>query len=153
MGFMMLSSMAATSMSNMISCICVKIELSTIVLAAVYEISRLYGGWFISPKLLLSYPEWQFADVLSYIKYSFVAISLNENDNLLITCLPSELNQNGQCVIPPLNTSPYTGSAFNKYYGYDNYTINYCAGVLIAYIFMSRLIGYIALKYNNPRVS
>lgn len=90
MGFMILASMAATSISNMISCICVSIELSTIVLAAVYEISRLYGGWFISPKLLFQYPNWKFADSLSYIKYAFVGVSLNENDGLLITCIHNQ---------------------------------------------------------------
>jgi ATP-binding cassette subfamily G (WHITE) protein 2 len=122
MGFMILASMAATSMSNMISCICVSIELSTIVLAAVYEISRLYGGWFISPKLLFQYPNWKFADSLSYIKYAFVGVSLNENDGLLITCTQSELDSTNKCIIPPINTPPYTGEAFNSFYGYDNYT-------------------------------
>ena len=147
MGFMILASMAATSMSNMISCICVSIELSTIVLAAVYEISRLYGGWFISPKLLFQYPNWKFADSLSYIKYAFVGVSLNENDGLLITCKQSELDSTNKCIIPPINTPPYTGEAFNSFYGYDNYTTIYCAVILIAYIVISRLIGYIALKY------
>lgn len=147
MGFMILASMAATSMSNMISCICVSIELSTVILAAVYEISRLYGGWFISPKLLFQYPNWKFADSLSYIKYAFVGVSLNENYELLITCTQSELDSTGKCTIPPLNIPPYTGVAFNSYYGYDNYTIGYCAGILFVYIIISRLIGYIALKY------
>ena len=147
MGFMILASMAATSISNMISCICVSIELSTIILAAVYEISRLYGGWFISPKLLFQYPNWKFADSLSYIKYAFVGVSLNENDGLLITCAQSELDSNNKCIIPPINTPPYTGAAFNSYYGYDNYTISFCAGILIAYIIISRLIGYVALRY------
>jgi ATP-binding cassette subfamily G (WHITE) protein 2 len=147
MGFMILTSIAATSISNMISCICISIELSTIILAAVYEISRLYGGWFISPKLLLSYSNWKFADALSYIKYAFIGVSLNENDNLLITCLPSELDKNGNCIIPPLNIGPYTGNAFNLYYGYDTYTIEYCTSILIVYIVLSRLFGYIALKY------
>jgi ABC-type multidrug transport system ATPase subunit len=153
MGFMILSSMSATSISNMVSCICIRIDLSTIVLAAIYEISRLYGGWFISPKLLISYENWRFADALSYLKYSFIGISLNENNNLLITCSPSELSKDNKCVIPPLNVPPYTGEAFKEYYGYNDYTINYCAGILIVYIFMARLIGYLALKYNNPFIS
>ena len=65
---MILDSQAATSISNMVSCLCVSIELSTVVLACVYEISRLYGGWFVSPALLADYPRWKFADALSYIK-------------------------------------------------------------------------------------
>ena len=147
MSFMILASISATSLASMISCIFHTIELSTIILGLLYEISRLYGGWFISPKLMSIYPNWKFADSLSYIKYSFVGVSLNENNNLLITCLSNELT-NTSCIIPPLNIPPYTGNAFNSYYGYNEYTISFCAGILLIYIFGCKLITYLALKYN-----
>lgn len=149
LGFLILDSAAATSLSNMISCLCVSIEMSTIVLAACYEISRLYGGWFISPYLLDLYPQWRFADAISYIKYAFIGVSLNENDGLELTCLPSEL-QNGLCTMPPLpatSTGVYTGDSIDVYYGYDMYTMQFCAGILIAYIVICRLIAYLALRY------
>jgi len=68
LAFMVLDSFAATSVANAISCIFVSIELSTVVLAMAYEWVRLYGGWFISPAQIELYPDWKFADVLSYIK-------------------------------------------------------------------------------------
>jgi ATP-binding cassette, subfamily G (WHITE), member 2 len=149
MGFMILDSNAATSLTNAISCLCVSIEMSTVVAAFTYEICRLYGGWFISPALIKDYSDWTFADVLSYIKYAFVAVSLNENRDLLITCLPRELSppQTGSCKIPPLTAAPFDGANYNAYYGYNRYTISACAGYLIAYIICCKVLAYIGLKY------
>lgn len=145
MAFMILDSFAATSLSNMISCLFVSIEMSTVIVAAAYEICRLYGGWFISPFLMDTYPDWKFADALSYIKYAFVGVSLNENDGLLLTCTTTELSA-GKCAMPPLTAAPFDGAAYNKFYGYDLYTIDYCFGLLIAYIIIARIIAYIALR-------
>jgi hypothetical protein len=44
MAFMVLDSQAATSVSNLACCLCVSIDRATVLLAAIYEISRLYGG-------------------------------------------------------------------------------------------------------------
>lgn len=155
MAFMILDAMAATSLANMISCICVSIEMSTVVLALAYEWVRLYGGWFMSPAMMVSYPEWKFADALSYIKYAFVGISLNENSNLILHCAPSErtpayasgAESISNCKIPPLTTYPYDGAAYNVYYGYDQFTIAYCAGMLIIYIVGCRLFAYLGLRF------
>ena len=146
MAFMILDSFAATSLTNMISCLFVSIEMSTVVVAMAYEIVRLYGGWFISPKLMSTYPDWEFADAMSYIKYAFVGVSLNENDGLTLTCLPSEY-KDGICSMPPLTASPFDGHAYNKYYGYNRYTIDFCFGLLIAYVIICRVIAYFALRY------
>jgi len=154
MMFMVLDSSAATSLTSMISCLCVGIELSTVVAAGAYEISRLYGGWFISPAQISLYPDWRFADALSYIKYAFVGVSLNENRNLLLTCLPSEMTNSvvagvtvSKCVIAPLNKAPYSGAAYNEYYGYDEYTIGYCAGLLVVFIVGCRVVAYLGLRF------
>jgi ATP-binding cassette subfamily G (WHITE) protein 2 len=120
--------------------------MSTVVLAMAYEIVRLYGGWFISPKLMATYPDWEFADAMSYIKYAFVGVSLNENDGLTLTCLPSEY-KDGKCSMPPLTASPFDGHAYNAYYGYNRYTIDFCFGLLIAYVIICRVIAYLALRY------
>lgn len=152
---MILASASATSMSNMLSCMCVSIEMSTVVLAAAYEICRLYGGWFISPALMSTYEAWRFADALSYIKYAFVGISINEDDGLLVTCLPAERTPPfapgpetaANCKISPLTTPPYNGNNYNQYYGYDQYTMGYCAGILIVYIVGCRLIAYLCLRF------
>lgn len=144
---MILDNFAATSLANMGSCMFVSIEMSTVVIACWYEICRLYGGWFISPALLKQYNNWAFADALSYIKYAFVAVSLNENDSLTLTCTSSELSASGKCVISPINVGPYTGTAFNRYYGYDEYTIKFCVGMLIVYIVVCKIISYLALRF------
>ena len=125
--FMLMTSQAAVSVANLISTVCVTIELSTVVLAAVYEICRLYGGWFITPAMMDDYKGFRFLDALSYTKYSFVGISLNENQGLLLTCTPGELTPPyaagpqtaATCKIPPLAPTyyPYTGENLDHFYG------------------------------------
>jgi ATP-binding cassette subfamily G (WHITE) protein 2 len=145
--FMIMDSISATSLANMVCCICQSIELSTIVLSLLFEISRLYGGWFIPPKLIntAEYDKWKFADTLSYIKYAFIGVSLNENSNLLLTCDKNEYVNNA-CNIIPAQISPFTGSKINHFYGYDDYTIQYCYAALLIYIITCRIISYISLR-------
>ena len=141
--FMILTSQASTSLSNLVSCVCVSIELSTVVLACCYEITRLYGGWFIKPADMAAYPEWRFADVLSYIKYSFIGISINENSGLAIHCVGPP----NTCAAPCKLTEVCTGAAIDKFYGYDAYTVGGCAGVLLLYIIVCKILSYLALRY------
>jgi hypothetical protein len=86
-------------------------------------------------------------DDIDYIKYAYVGISLNEHENMLLTCTKKELSPNGACVIAPLNVPPYTGERLNAYYGFDQYTISECAGYLVLYIVLARLISYLALRF------
>jgi hypothetical protein len=147
MGFMILGSHASTSLANCLSCIFININISTVIMAFAMEWIRLYGGWFISPVLINTYPEWKFADALSYIKYVMIGTALNENQNLLISCEKNELVA-GKCSgVLNLKTQTFTGDQINKFYGYNRYTIEYCAGILIVYIFTAKLIGYLALRF------
>ena len=140
---------------TMVACVCVSIELSTVILACSYEWVRLFGGWFISPALMAEYPSWSFADALSYLKYTFIGISLNEHNGLVLHCLPQERSPPFapgpetaiNCKIPPLTSYPYDGDAYNRLYGYDRFTIEFCAGMLILYIFVCRLIAYLGLRF------
>jgi ATP-binding cassette subfamily G (WHITE) protein 2 len=75
-GFMLLDAVAALSLATMVSCICVSIEMSTVVLSVLFEISRLFGGFFTSPEMLHEYPHWKFADALSYLKYGESFLSM-----------------------------------------------------------------------------
>jgi ABC-2 type transporter len=150
--FMILTSMSATSLANTVSCICVSIELSTVVLAMAYEWVRLYGGWFISPAQMSTFPQWYFADALSYIKYGFVGVSLNENNGLWLKCLPTDCAPatcatDHSCKMPPLTAAPFTGEAIEALYGYNRYTIDFCAGMLIVYIIVARLLAYLGLRF------
>jgi len=141
--FMVLTSQAATSISNMISCLCVSIELSTVVLACVYEISRLYGGWFIKPADMRLYSQWRFADALSYIKYSFIGISLNEDAGLRVLCAAPAKT----CAAPCSPGVACTGEAIDAFYGYSDYTVGYCAGILVAFIVVCKVLSYLGLRF------
>jgi ABC-type multidrug transport system ATPase subunit len=136
--FMILDTLAATSVATAVSCICVSVEMTTVVLAGCFEISRLYGGFFTSPAQLLDYPHWKFADALSYIKYCFVGIALNELKGLELSCTDAQIAQ---------NTCISTGEAIIEQKGYDQYHEDFCVGILVVYIVGCRLLAFIALKF------
>ena len=137
-----LGSFAATSLSNMMSCLFVSIELSTIGLALVMEISRLYSGFFVSPKTLRTlstFDSWKFADAISYMKYLYVGLCVNEYQGQRFYCTASE-EKNGVC--------PFTtGEKWMKMYGYDAYSTEYCCGMLCAYIIVCRICAYLSLRF------
>lgn len=153
--FMMLATLSSISITNMISCLCITIDLSTLMIAVMYEMMRLYSGWFISPFMMRFYPQFRFIQYISYIYYTFIGISLNENDDLVLECEDNEwtIMKNNQnevisiCKMSPLMNPPYSGDRFNEYYGYDGYSISGCILYLLVYIFVTRLIGYLALRY------
>jgi ATP-binding cassette subfamily G (WHITE) protein 2 len=139
--FMVLDAIAALSLATAVTCICVSIEMSTVVLSLLLEISRLYGGFFTSPlQLSESFTEWRFADALSYLKYTFVGVALNELEGLTLTCTEAQAAKGG--------TSCYTtGEAFAEARGYDEYSIGFCAGILVVYIVGMRIVAYLGLRY------
>ena len=124
--------------SSSVSCFCISVELSTVVLAGCFEICRLYGGFFTSPAQLLEYPQWKFADALSYIKYCFIGIALNELKGLKLSCTDAQIAK-GTCVS--------TGEDIIKQNGYDQYDEGFCVGILIVFIFGCRLFAFFALKF------
>lgn len=138
MGFMILDSMAATALATAVTCIAVTVELSTVILSLFFEICRLYGGFYTSPKQLHTpeYQKWKWLDVLSYIQYAYVGVALNELDGLEFSC------PDATCVIT-------TGEQVVAQKGYDEYSIPFCAGILIVYIFGCRIIAYLGLKFIN----
>lgn len=138
--FMVLDSLAALSLATCVSCCCVSVEMSTVVLSVLLEISRLYGGFFTSPLQLKEFPEWRFADALSYLKYTFVGVALNELTGLELTCTAAEV---------AANTCITSGETIIKSKGYDEYTIGFCAGILVVYIVGLRIISFIALRVIN----
>lgn len=96
--FMELCSLTATSLALMISTFCKTVTLSITILPLILEvctlpsldlshhhrltafvliqICRLYGGFFLPPRNLPAYFSW--LDALSFVKYSFTGIALNE---------------------------------------------------------------------------
>jgi ATP-binding cassette subfamily G (WHITE) protein 2 len=77
-------------------------------------------------------------DALSYIKYVFVGVSLNEYQGLHLHCLKSQLKA-GKCPIT-------SGHQIILQYGLEQYSTVTCVGGLIGLILGFRLIAYIALK-------
>jgi ATP-binding cassette subfamily G (WHITE) protein 2 len=134
MMFMILNGAAATSVAAAVSCLCVSVELSTVALSMILELSRLYGGFFTSPAQLDDFPEWKWLDVMSYLKYAFVGVALNELHGLQLSCDDDGAN----C---------QTAESITKAKGYDQYTIGFCAGILVVYIVVTRVIGYLGLKF------
>lgn len=100
-----------------------------------FEVSRLFGGYYTSPKLLDDYPDWRFADALSYTKYAYVGLALNFLQDLKVEC-----DTGKTCLIN-------SGEDIIKNLGYDEYTIGACFGYLIVLIVGFRLIGYLGLRF------
>lgn len=137
--FMVLSSLCATSLATMLSCICVSIDLTTVVLSVAFETSRLFAGLFIPPADMAEYPQFVWVDALSLFKYSCIGVYLNEFSGLPLTCTPQQISQ---------NTCTFTsGNDVIETLEYDQYTIGGCIGSMIALYFGFRLIAYLALRY------
>lgn len=133
--FLILDCLAATSLATLVVCTCVSIERSTVVLTFLFEASRLFGGYYTSPKQLDDFPNWAFADALSYIKYAYIGVALNEFHGLEIDC------PTGQ------TCATTSGGQIIAQYGYDRYTIGGCVGYLIVLIIGFRLLAYLGLRY------
>ncbi len=111
--------------------------MSTIVLSCLFEMCRLYGGFFASPAQIniARMHSWRFADGLSYIKYAFVGIALNEFHGLELSC-------------PAGKKCQYTtGEQIIHDKGYDEYSIGFCAGILVVFIVGCRLVAYGGLRF------
>jgi ATP-binding cassette subfamily G (WHITE) protein 2 len=96
------------------------------------EVSRLFGGFFLSPANLPSYFVW--LDALSYVKYAYVAVSLNEQTGLQIEC-------------PDLSATCKSGEDTISHLGLDKLNIGTCAGVLIVMIVFFRVIAYLGVRF------
>ena len=111
------------------------IDRSIVVLSFLFEVSRLFGGYYTSPKLLEDYPNWRFADALSYTKYAYIGLALNLLKHLQIKC-----DTGSTCTIT-------SGQQLIDQFGYNEYSIGSCVGYLIVLIFGFRLIGYLGLRF------
>jgi len=133
---MILCSFAATSMALMISALCKTTAMSVTVLPMALEITRLFGGFFLAPGNLPKYFSW--LDALSYIKYVYVGISLNELTDLKLTCTESEI-QGNKCIS--------TGETTIKSLGLDYISIGGCIGALFAFIIGFRGIAFLGIRF------
>ena len=134
--FMFLCSLAATSLALMVSALCKTTDMSVTVLPLALEITRLFGGFFLAPSRLPKYFSW--LDALSYIKYTFDGMALNELSGLRLTCTPED-EMKASCI--------KTGEYFITERGYDYITIGGCVGALLAYIIFCRTIAFLGVRF------
>ncbi len=131
---MILCSLTATSLALMISALCKTTDMSVTVLPMALEVSRLFGGFFLSPANLPKYFSW--LDALSYAKYTYVGISLNELEGLVLSCANAGTNPcipNGEVTIQQL--------------GFNYISIGGCIGTLIAFIIFCRIVAYLGVRF------
>lgn len=134
--FMLLCSLAATSLALMISAICKTTDMSVTVLPLALEVTRLFGGFFLAPSRLPKYFSW--LDALSYVKYTFVGTALNELHGLNLTCTAADRG-NFSCI--------ETGQALILDRGFDYINIGGCIGALLAYIIFCRLVAFLGVRF------
>lgn len=135
LGFMCLCNFAAVSLAMMVSAVFRTTDMAVIILPMALEISRLYGGFFVSPGAMPSYYKW--LQALSYCNYTYVAVSLNELTGLVLSCTPAQIASGTVC------TGEQTIDSLDLNY----LTIPQCAGILISYIFICRFVCYLAIRY------
>jgi ATP-binding cassette subfamily G (WHITE) protein 2 len=139
MGFMVLTNVAATSLALMVSALCRTTDMSVTVLPLMLEVSRLFGGFFLSPSNLPVYFSW--LDALSYVKYTYIGIAINELQGLHLYCSDKALAASGgKCAIT-------RGEQTMATLGLDQYTIGGCAGILILYIVFCRTVAFLGVRY------
>jgi ATP-binding cassette, subfamily G (WHITE), member 2 len=134
--FMLLCSVASTSLALMVSALCKTTDLSVTVLPLALEITRLFGGFLLSPSRLPKYFSW--LDAISYTKYTFVGIALNELSGLNLTCAAGT-EGTGACTD--------RGETLIGERGYDYINIGGCIGALIAYIIVCRSIAFLGVRF------
>ncbi|CAF3774074.1 unnamed protein product [Adineta steineri] len=132
--FMALCSLAATSLALMISALCKTANMSVTILPMALEVSRLFGGLFLSPANLPKYFSW--LDALSYAKYTYVGVSLNELQGLTLSCADAGT----RTCIP-------NGETTIKQLGLDYINNGGCIGALLAFIIFCRFIAYLGVRF------
>jgi ATP-binding cassette subfamily G (WHITE) protein 2 len=135
--FMILCSLAATSMALFISAVCRTTALSVVVLPMALELCRLFGAFFLSPANLPKYFKW--LDAMSYVKYTYVGVALNEMSGLVLTCTEAQ-KVKGNCPVP-------TGETTIRLLGLNNFTIGGCFAGLIVIILVTRIGTYLGLRF------
>eukprot|EP01126_Amoeba_proteus_P060970 TRINITY_DN8131_c0_g1_i35.p1 TRINITY_DN8131_c0_g1~~TRINITY_DN8131_c0_g1_i35.p1 ORF type:complete len:617 (-),score=126.37 TRINITY_DN8131_c0_g1_i35:111-1895(-) len=97
--FMVLCNFAATSLAAAVSAFGRTTDMAVTVLPMALEICRLFGGFFLPPSKLPAYFSW--LDALSYVKYTYVGVALNELEGLVYNCTESQkVIQNGASICP-----------------------------------------------------
>jgi ATP-binding cassette subfamily G (WHITE) protein 2 len=132
--FMFLDKNCASSLAQLICAATGSATLAAVILPMALEMCRLFSGFFLVPKLLPNYFSW--LDPLSYVKYAYVGVALNELDHgLHANCLPN------------CTATPTSGHQIVVNNGLDYITIWGCVLCLICVVLVARFIAYLCLRY------
>ncbi|UJR29328.1 hypothetical protein I4U23_010540 [Adineta vaga] len=142
--FNILCSITSTSMALMISALCRTTSLSVTILAMALEVTRLFGGIYIAPSRLPKYLSW--VDALSYVKYTFVGVTLSELQGLKLSCqglksfvFNATYNITETCI--------HRGEELIQERGYDYINIGGCIAVLLSFIVFYRTIAFLGVRF------
>ncbi|KAL4427313.1 hypothetical protein ABPG77_003222 [Micractinium sp. CCAP 211/92] len=138
--FMVLCQQAAVSLAQAVSAICRDVDTSVVVLPMFLEITRLFGGFFLAPAL--QQPWTLVLDYISYVRYSYMGVALNELNGLVLTCTPDQLakTKDGVC---PITSGQQTVDML----GLGELTIGENFAVLAAYILVCRIVAYLGIRF------
>ena len=139
LAFNLLTALGCVSVTTFISCLCVTVERTTVIMACYLEIARLYCYFYISPALMNSYPQWQWITNFSYLKYSYIGLVLNQLTDQKFYCKPEEL-VNGNCPI----TNGNQVIAQNEFDTYDKYDQFW---QYVLFIVFARFAGYLCIRF------
>jgi ATP-binding cassette subfamily G (WHITE) protein 2 len=137
--FNLLNTLACVSMTTFISCLCVTIERTTVIIACYLEVARLYSNFFMSPFLMKDYPTWQWISNISHMKYAFIGLVLNQYTDMEFYCTTKQY-VNGKC--PTTN-----GNKVIADNDYDIYDENGQIWQVILLIICARIAGYVCLRF------
>jgi len=135
--FLCLCCLASTSLALFISAVCHTTLMSLTILPFLLELARLFGGFYLSPKNLPIYFIW--LDALSFVKYSYIGISLNELHGLVFSCTDDELTS-GTCTVT-------SGQDVIDDLGMDKFGMGWCYFSLFVLIGAFRVGTYLALRF------
>lgn len=123
------------AMATMVASIGRTTGLSLAILPLALEVWRLFGGFFMPPNDVPGYFVW--LDAIDFIKYGYIGLAINELDGLQFVCDPSISEA---CLYT-------TGQDIMIRFGYDQFSIGQCIGILFAFIIGFRAITYIVIRF------
>jgi ATP-binding cassette subfamily G (WHITE) protein 2 len=142
-----LDKICATALALMVVSVARSVSVSVVVLPMAIEVSRLFSGYYLAPNMVPKYFVW--LDPLSYVKYAFVGVALNELHDEKYTCIGKKFNATTNITTFGIcdATLPTTGAQLAHKNGYDYISYGGCVGALLAYLVFMRIVSYIALRF------